>query len=80
MRAVVGERAQLDESAPVPGVRASIPFIYTCIYIEISNQSDARESRLIESMLYMICATTLKKCSWLVRSKYMSRYGVCSRA
>ena len=76
----MGERTQLDESAPVPGVRASIPFIYTCIYIEISNHSDARESRPIESRLYMICATTLKKCSSLARSKYMARYGVCSRA
>ena len=75
----MGERTQLDESAPVPGVRASIPSIHTCIYIEISNHSDARESRPIESMLYMICATTLKKCSGLVRSKYMSRYGVRSR-
>ena len=80
MMAVVGERAQLDESAPVPGVRASIPSIHTCISIEISNHSDARESRPIESMSYMTCATTLKKCSGLVRSKYMSRYGVRSRA
>ena len=75
----MGERTQLDESAPVPGVRASSPSIHTCIYIEISNHSDCRESRPIESMLYMICATTLKKCSGLARSKYMSRYGVCSR-
>ena len=75
----MGERTQLDESAPVPGVRASIPSIHTCIYIKISNHSDARESRPIESMLYMICATTLKMCSGLVRSKDVSRYGVFSR-